>query len=119
MWANSILIPFRYHEFQQLIDVPVIYLKIGLWVVTQKDFWNIMEWSGIDFTVWISQFYWIRQMDWIVVFSQTKIFERKLQFWDQFGQLSQYWINSIGCKKSPDPPGLFHWILNHFLKWCL
>jgi hypothetical protein len=22
----------------------------------------------------------------------------------------------IGCKKSPDPPGLFHWILNHFLK---
>jgi hypothetical protein len=28
-------------------------------------------------------------------------------------------LSSIGCKKSPDPPGLFHWILNHFLKWCL
>jgi hypothetical protein len=24
--------------------------------------------------------------------------------------------DAIGCKKSPDPPGLFHWILNHFLK---
>jgi hypothetical protein len=32
------------------------------------------------------------------------------------------WIwnrHSRVCKKSPDPPGLFHWILNHFLKWCL
>jgi hypothetical protein len=29
------------------------------------------------------------------------------------------WWEYIGCKKSPDPPGLFHWILNHFLKWCL
>jgi hypothetical protein len=26
------------------------------------------------------------------------------------------WPILIGCKKSPDPPGLFHWILNHFLK---
>jgi hypothetical protein len=25
----------------------------------------------------------------------------------------------IGGKESPDPPGLFHWILNYWLNWCL
>jgi hypothetical protein len=38
--------------------------------------------------------------------------------WTHVNNLEQ-WIQTIGCKKSPDPPGLFHWILNHFLKWCL
>jgi hypothetical protein len=37
---------------------------------------------------------------------------------DQAGQRKRrvYLHIDIGCKKSPDPPGLFHWILNHFLK---
>jgi hypothetical protein len=39
--------------------------------------------------------------------------------WREFRRFTISISPNIGCKKSPDPPGLFHWILNHFLKWCL